>query len=121
VIRRAVAGAGVPGGHAYERSGARHVDQRCIQRIEFTAGAARAAAPGVVQDVGAVRHDVFQRRNALSGIEAAVVRNAVVEDPVAHQPGSGRDAADRLGEAQVICFYLVSGRNAGSVIAVRRS
>ncbi len=99
VIAGADAGAGIAVGHADEDAGVDGVDQRLIQGIELAADAAGAAAPGVVQHIGAVDDDVFQRLDALGVVEGAIVGDAVVEHPVAHDVGLGGHAADALQAA----------------------
>src|SRR5690606_17875803 len=60
MVTGAETGSGVAIGHGNEDAVVGGVNQRLIQRVELTADAARATAPGVVEDVSAIGDDVFQ-------------------------------------------------------------
>src|SRR5690606_5693318 len=93
-----------------------------VQRVELAAFRAGTAAPGVVDDVGAIHDDVIQRGQSFGGVEAGVAVDAVIEHFVAHDIGARGDAADRAdrrtgkGRAD-----YVAGRGGGRVHTVRRA
>jgi len=125
MVARALAGAGVAVRHADEDARLDGVDQGRIEGVEFAAQAARPAAPGVVQNVGAVLHDIFQRLDAFGVVEGAVVRDAVVEHTVAQHIGLGSHAAERHRcGAEIAGLHFVArsgGRGVRAVFGAARA
>ena len=81
-----------------------------------------AAAPGVVQHVGAIFDDIFQRLDAFDVVERAIVGDAVVEHPVAHHVGFGGHAAEGHGRgAGKGGLHLAARHRGGGVRTVRRA
>ena len=69
VVAGAVTGAGIAVGHANENARIGNVDQGLVERVEFAAQTAGAAAPRIVEHFGAVHGDIFQCGDAFGGVE----------------------------------------------------
>ena len=95
------------------------VDQRLIDRIERAAAADRAAAPGVIDHVGAIFDYILQGCQHFGGVGAFIGVDAGIEDTIAHDVGAWRHAADGADiEPLIAGGDNAAGRNPGCMQTV---